>query len=450
MQSRRRWVTAMAALICAGMVSGCGGDRDATAPANPMATRASAFSAMGRLGEKLFTDSALSASGKQSCASCHVATRAFAGDDALPVPLGGPRMDLPGLRNTPSLAYAQFAPTFGTGEDGEPLGGFFYDGRAASLAEQAQKPFFTPFEMANRSPDELLERLRTRPYLGEFIEVFGSAAVQDSATALANIGLALAQYQKEDPAFRAFSSKFDAYLRGQATLSSQEQHGLALFNNAAKGNCAACHVSSPTANTPALFTDFTYDNIGVPRNWKIAANVDGNGLSYVPQNGRALGAPRYDYYDLGLCGPLREDLAATPSRCGAFKVPTLRNAALTGPYFHNGVFGTLQEVVAWYGTRNTAPERWYRRADGTPDIAFNDLPQIYGDNVNVSEVPYIPGFAPALTDAEMADIVRFLCTLTDGFDPANPAAYRVPSQCHATPDSLAATRAGTSAATVAR
>ncbi|WP_455289803.1 cytochrome-c peroxidase [Cupriavidus necator] len=432
---------AMAALACAWMVSGCGGDRD-VAPRT--AARAGELSRMARLGEQLFADTALSASGKQSCASCHVASRAFAGDDALPVPLGGPRMDLPGLRNTPSLAYAHFSPAFGIDEDGKAVGGFFHDGRADSLAQQAQKPFFTPFEMANQSPQELLERLLTRPYLDEFTEMFGKAAVQDAATALAGIGQALAQYQKEDPAFHAFSSKYDAYVRGQAKLSSQEQNGLALFNDPAKGNCAACHNSSPTDTTPALFTDFTYDNIGIPRNWKIAANVDGNGLSYVPKNGLALGAPGHEYYDLGLCGPLREDLTASPSRCGAFKVPTLRNVALTGPYFHNGVFNTLQEAVAWYVTRDTDPGRWYRKADGTPDTAFNDLPQAYAGNVNVSEVPYIPSLAPTLSDGEIADLVRFLCTLTDGFDPTKPMAYRVPSQCHATADSVAATRAGTS------
>ncbi|SOZ17560.1 cytochrome-c peroxidase [Cupriavidus taiwanensis] len=434
----------MAAMACALAVGACGGGGDSGG--NSQATQAPAagqLSAMAQLGEKLFNDTALSASGKQSCATCHVDSRAFAGDDRLAVPLGGPNMDLPGLRNTPALAYNQFTPAFSIGADGKAVGGFFRDGRSPSLADQAEKPFFTPFEMANATPEELLGRLLTRPYLDEFTAVFGKASVQDATAALHNIGQALAQYQKEDPAFHQFSSKYDAYLKGATALTPQELNGLALFNNPAKGNCTSCHVSTPTAATPALFTDFSYDNVGIPRNWKIPANIGGNTLDYVPKNGTALGEPNHDYYDLGLCGPLRDDLARSTSRCGAFKVPTLRNIALTGPYFHNGVFDTLQEVVAWYITRDTDPARWYTKADGSPDVSYNDLPAAYGSNVNVSEVPYIPGLAPTLTNSEMADLVHFLCTLTDGFDPANPAAYRVPAQCNATADSIAATRAGT-------
>ncbi|WP_208647561.1 cytochrome-c peroxidase [Cupriavidus lacunae] len=441
-----RALAGLATALCAWLVASCGGgDGTGSSDAASATPAGSQLSAMAQVGEKLFTDTALSASGRQSCATCHVASRAFAGDDPLAVPLGGPGMDLPGLRNTPALAYNQFTPSFSIGADGKAVGGFFRDGRSPSLADQAEKPFFTPFEMANASPEELLGRLLTRPYLDQFTAVFGKASVQDATTALHNIGQALAQYQKEDPAFRQFSSKYDAYLKGSASLTPQELNGLALFNNPAKGNCTACHVSTPTATTPALFTDFSYDNVGIPRNWKIPANLDGNTLSYVPKNGTALGEPNHDYYDLGLCGPLRDDLASRTSRCGAFKVPTLRNIALTGPYFHNGVFNTLEEVVAWYITRDTDPGRWYTKADGTPDIQYNDLPTAYAGNVNVSEVPYIPGLAPTLTNSEMADLVRFLCTLTDGFDPANPSAYTVPAQCNATEASVAATRAGAAA-----
>jgi cytochrome c peroxidase len=400
---------------------------------------------MAQVGQKIFSDTALSASGKQSCATCHVASRAFAGDDALPVPLGGPNMDLPGLRNTPALAYNQFTPTFSIGTDGKAVGGFFRDGRSPSLADQAEHPFTTPFEMANASADEVLARLLTRPYIDEFTAVFGKGSAQDATTALHNIGQALAQYQKEDPVFHPFSSKYDAYLKGTAQLTPQEYNGLAIFNNPAKGNCTACHVSTPTATTPALFTDFSYDNVGIPRNWKIPANLDGTTLDYVPGNAAALGAPNRDYYDLGLCGPLRTDLASRTARCGGFKVPTLRNIALTAPYFHNGEFDTLEEVVTWYITRDTNPARWYTRPDGSPDIPYNDLPTAYDGNVNVREVPYIPSLAPTLTDSEIADLVRFLCTLTDGYDPANPSVYTVPAQCNSTAASVAATRAGAAA-----
>jgi len=441
----------LAAVLLGMWLAGCGGGGDDGSSGNSAATApvAGSLSAMARVGEKIFSDTALSASGRQSCATCHVESRGYAADDGLAVPLGGPNMDLPGLRNAPSLTYMQFTPAFSVQPDGTPVGGFFRDGRAASIADQAEQPFITPFEMANASADEVLARLLTRPYLSDFKAVFGGSSVTDATTALHNIGQALAQYQKEDPSFHRFSSKYDAYLNGTAQLTPQELNGLALFNNPAKGNCTACHVSTPTATTPALFTDFTYDNVGIPRNWKIAANVDGNTLGYVPRNGAALGDPGHDYYDLGLCGPLRAEFAGRTSLCGAFKVPTLRNIALTAPYFHNGVFDTLEEAVAWYITRDTDPARWYRKADGTPDILYNDLPVAYAGNVNVSEVPYIPSLAPNLSDGEIADLVRFLCTLTDGFDAANPSAYQPPAQCQSTAASVAATRAGGAAAPAA-
>ncbi|EYS89242.1 diacylglycerol kinase [Cupriavidus sp. SK-4] len=429
-------VIVMALALLAGCSGGCSeGDPDPAPAGNQL-------SPMGQLGEKIFFDTALSASGQQSCATCHVRERAYAADDDLAVPFGGPGMDFAGLRNAPSLAYVQFTPPFGFDKDGAPFGGFFRDGRAASLAQQAEMPFLTSFEMANASADEVLSRLLTRPYLDEFKAVFGPDAATDGTTTLHQIGQALAQYQSEDRSFHAFSSKYDAYLQGRAQLTQAELNGLALFNNPAKGNCTACHVSTPTGSTPALFTDFTYDNVGLPRNWRIAANIDGNTLEYVPHNGTGLGQPWHDYYDMGLCGPLRTDLASRTSLCGAFKVPTLRNIALTAPYFHNGVFDTLEEAVAWYVTRDTMQARWYVRPDGSPDIPYNDLPTVYAAGVNVTEVPYIPGLAPTLSNREIADVVRFLCTLTDGFDPANPSAYRVPSQCNATEASVAATLAG--------
>jgi cytochrome c peroxidase len=152
----------------------------------------------------------------------------------------------------------------------------------------------------------------------------------------------------------------------------------------------------------------------------------------------------------------RPNLSATTSLCGLFKVPTLRNVAITSPYFHNGVFSDLHQVLEWYVTRdinndtannpnpvNAGPGgnpyqpvgTFYTAADGTPDLyEYNDLPADFDANVNVGEVPYTPptfggGQAPTLTAAEIDDIVSFLCTLTDGFDPENPAAYNVPAQC---------------------
>jgi cytochrome c peroxidase len=149
-------------------------------------------------------------------------------------------------------------------------------------------------------------------------------------------------------------------------------------------------------------------------------------------------------------------LSATTTLCGVFKVPTLRNIAVTSPYFHNGVFSDLHQVLEWYVTRDInndtgnnpnpvaagpggnpyqAVGTFYTAADGTPDLyEYNDLPAQYDANVNVGEVPYTPptfggGQAPTLDAQDIDDIVAFLCTLTDGFDPQNPSAYNVPAQC---------------------
>jgi cytochrome c peroxidase len=325
--------------------------------------------------------------------------------------------------------YASFTPAFYFASDGTPTGGFFRDGRAASLIDQAQLPFLNQFEMANPSAADVQQRLQSRPYYAQFVQVFGSAGTADATMTLASVGAALAAYEAEGPEFRPFSSKFDAYTNGQTTLTADELQGMALFNDPSKGNCTACHISTPVGGVPALFTDFTYDNVGIPRNWQIAANAENTTLPYVPANGTALGAD-YRYYDMGLCGPQRTTYSSLTQLCGMFKVPTLRNVAIKQHYFHNGVFDNLSDVVSWYITRDTNPTHWYVKADGvTVDVPYNDLPTIYDANVNIVEVPYNPGVAPTLTPAEMNQIVNFLCTLTDGYDPSNPAAYRQQPQC---------------------
>ncbi|CAJ0866495.1 cytochrome-c peroxidase [Ralstonia flatus] len=435
-----------ASLLVATLLTACGGGDGGASSSSPASTSAETLSPMAQVGKQIFFDQALSASGKQSCASCHDPSRGFTDPNNLAVSIGGPNSDLPGLRNSPSLNYASFTPNFKVDSTGKASGGFFRDGRSASLADQAQQPFTNAFEMANASADDVLKTLLTRPYLDQFTAVFTEAGIQNSATAMQSIGRALAAFQSEDPSFHTFDSKFDAYLAGKTTLTDAETRGLLLFNNPTKGNCNACHISTGKGSTPALFTDFTYDNVGIPRNWSIAANQEGTPLPYVPKNGVALGNPNYSYYDLGMCGPLRTDFRVGGSTCGKFKVPTLRNIALTPPYFHNGVFQTLDQVVAWYITRDTDPGRWYVKADGTPDVPYNDLPVGFDANVNVAEVPYNPGTAPSLTNQEMSDLVHFLCTLTDGFDPANPSAYRVPAQCNSTAASVGAARIQTASA----
>jgi len=140
--------------------------------------------------------------------------------------------------------------------------------------------------------------------------------------------------------------------------------------------------------------------LGLPRNLAIPANVDPN------------------YYDLGLCGPLRTDLSNKPETCGLFRTPSLRNVARRQVFFHNGVVNRLEDAVRFYATRDTQPEKWYpRSADGTTH-KFDDLPPQYLGNVE-NKPPFggPVGAAPVLSESDVADLVAFLNTLTDGWAP---------------------------------
>ena len=197
---------------------------------------------------------------------------------------------------------------------------------------------------------------------------------------------------------------------GQAKLAPQEERGFALFNDPDKGNCAHCHKSVMRSDGPPLFTDYGFVAIGVPRNPAIPANADAG------------------YFDLGLCGPARTDLAGHPEYCGMFKAPSLRNVALRLSFYHNGIYHSLEQTVAFYAERDTNPEKYYpRNSDGTVN-KFDDLPAEYHANIN-AEPPFGRklGDQPALSKQEIGDIVAFLQTLTDGYLPARATAAHAPS-----------------------
>ena len=438
-----------AALLLGAVLSACSGGGSGSGAASGLSPAA-------KLGQQIFADTALSTSGKQSCATCHVARFAFAEDNSgngpdgnSPVPLGGTGMNETGFRNTPSLMYASFAPAFYFDGDGGPNGGFFRDGRAATLADQAQDPFTTAFEMGNADNAAVVAKLKTRPYIGDFEALYGADVLNNPDTAMQRVGAAIAAFETEGEQFHPFSSKFDAVNAGKARFTAQEANGFALFNNPTKGNCAACHPStSANGSTPALFTDFSFDNLGVPRNADIPANSDSAAPPYTPVNSDD---SVHSYYDLGICGPLRApDGRNLSGVCGQFKVPTLRNIALTAPYFHNGRFASLKDALGFYVRRDTNPDQFYPTAGDGSVTKFDDLPALYGGlfvvnvndpnsdanyvgNVNTGEIPYNRRLAgePALTADEINDVIAFLCTLTDGYDPANPTALSLPAQCTA-------------------
>jgi cytochrome c peroxidase len=356
------------------------------------------------LGRALFFSPQLSVSGQMSCATCHDPAFAYGPPNARGTQLGGPGMDSVGLRAVPSLRYLQNVPPFEEhhfdeavedSTDQGPTGGHAWDGRANTTHDQARLPLTSPFEMANPDLEAVVARLEKGPLGGRFRSTFGDDVFADPARALTALLKCLEVFQQSPQDFYPYSSRYDAYLRGKGTLTSAEQRGLALFNARNKGNCASCHPSQPRKGVLPHFTDFGFNALGVPRNSALPANGD----------------PRY--FDLGLCGPVRTDLAGHPEYCGFFRVPGLRNTAARRAYFHNGVFHTLDQVMDFYVARDTSPGKFYRKTNGQVD-AFDDLPPEHRKNVN-QEPPFgrKPGAPPALTPAEISDLIAFLGTLTD-------------------------------------
>jgi cytochrome c peroxidase len=363
-------------------------------------------SALAALGAQLFSDPALSASGKIACASCHDPKHDFGPANAQAVQRGGADGRSFGVRAVPSLKYTQNTPPFTehfVDDDGDdsvdqgPAGGRTWDGRAQSFHDQARLPLFSSFEMANTDADAVVAKVRTG-HAAQFRAVFGDKVFDDAALAFKGVLMALETYQQSPKEFYPYSSKYDAYLKHDAALSAQELRGLAAFNDPEKGNCARCHPSAKIKGAFPQFTDFGFAAIGAPRNAAIPANADRR------------------YFDLGLCGPLRTDLQDRLEFCGLFRTPSLRNVARRPVFLHNGVFHSLSEVVRFYAERDTKPQQWYpRRTDGRI-LKFDDLPAAYAANLD-TQAPFDrrAGDAPAMSAQDIEDIVVFLQTLSDGY-----------------------------------
>jgi cytochrome c peroxidase len=389
---------------------------DATAQTNdPSLTRPEAYaraSALAALGRALFLDPSLSGSGQMACSTCHDPRHAFGPSNAFAVQLGGKDMHQPGIRAVPSLRYLQVVPQFtehffesdeeGDGSiDNGPTGGLTWDGRVDRGRDQARIPLLSPYEMANDSAAGVVADVREGGHAAELTRIFGNRIFADSDKAFAAIVETLEVYEQDFRDFYPYSSKYDTYLAGRAALTEQEMRGLALFNDPAKGNCGNCHRSGIGADgTPPQFTDYGLIAIGVPRNHDISANADAN------------------FFDLGACGPLRTDLAGDRNYCGLFSTPTLRNVALRKTFFHNGAAHTLREAIQFYVERDTKPEKWYPRDAAGHVRKFDDLPEQYWKNINM-EPPFggRPGDPATLSASEIEDVIAFLNTLTDGYEP---------------------------------
>jgi cytochrome c peroxidase len=353
------------------------------------------------------------------------------------VMLGGATLTQPGARAVPSLTYLDRQPDFSVGPDdlisetvsltqmaalGQtsaraqktatqtsqsaanvvPQGGMFWDGRVDTLQMQASVPLLDPREMDGGSTEKVAGKLQHAAYANSLKELFGDNIFQNPRMLMSEAMFAVARYEIEEPGFHSYTSKYDYWLEGRARLSDSEMRGYLLFNDPDKANCGGCHISQPSLDgLPPLFTDHQYEALAAPRN---AALVDNKNPHY---------------FDLGICGPIRTDIADQTQFCGMFLTPTLRNTATRRTFFHNGVFHTLQEVLDFYNFRDTNPEKIYpRAADGTVQ-KFNDIPVQYQANVDVSDPPFDRhlGETPAMTAQDEADIIAFLKTLNDGYKP---------------------------------
>ena len=397
---------------------------DATRPTATLMSTATGIEALGR---ELYFDKSLSRNGNQACAECHDPKFGFTGPKVAvnkggAVYAGSFRQRF-GARKPPSAAYATFAPIFYfDAAEGLWLGGNFWDGRATGAklgnpaADQALAPFLNPVEQALPDASCVVYLVRESNYADLFYAVWGMAladvefpddmrqqcrqssadfdveftAEEDAALAAAydQVGLSIAAFEAS-PEVNPFSSKFDAWRAGMAELTDQEEWGFELFTGA-QAMCADCHPVDDAAG--GLFTDFSFDNLGLPRN---------------PAN------PIYTidpgFVDLGLGGVLGD-----PDEHGKHKVPTLRNVdkrpgtQATKAFGHNGYFKSLEQIVHFYNTRDvkdvcpgpyTADEAMASDCWPAPEV---------GVNVNSDELGDL-----GLTADEEAAIVAFMRTLSD-------------------------------------
>ena len=383
------------------------------------------------LGEELYFDENLSQPAGQSCASCHDPDFGFVDPDSFLPVSEGVLPDRFGGRNSPSAAYAMYSPIrYFDVDEGLWIGGQFWDSRATGeelgdpLADQALGPFTNPVEMANHEQFNVIRDVANSDYRDLYeavwpdtdLDSWSRLTSDEMDEAYEQVALSIAAFERTN-AFAPFNSKYDAYLKtcldfggdpgdcaigsgskaskaGKAIFSAEEWYGLALFmgendNDGVLGKkegamCAACHVAdwipavgnvivpdwAPAGMVPPVFTDFTYDNLGVPKNMAFPFDPD---------------AP----LDLGLGAVVGDD-----AENGKFKVMTLRNIGLTEPYAHNGFFVTLKEITHFYNTRDTGV--W--------------PPPEYADTVNHDELGNL-----GLSEADEDALVSFMMTLNDGY-----------------------------------
>jgi cytochrome c peroxidase len=397
------------------------------------------------LGREIFNDPNLSVNRDESCASCHRRDTGGTGAESLVNAHGavyeGSIKGRFGNRKPPASAYASLAPLFAYDPVMGFFGGNFWDGRATGwklgnpAADQAQGPFLNPVEQAVPSAAELVLRVCQADYADLFRRVWGPAACDDTEQGYASIARSVEAFEDARET-NQFSAKFDLARIDMVKLSAKEARGLALFKD--QGKCAQCHSLADTANGP-LLTDFTFDNLGVPRNPENPFYA----MNDVLIDGQPINPLGPDWVDPGLAGFLQtigEDstwralpyvtssllgmsqetlLTLAQTNRGKHRVPTLRNvdkrpnANFVKAYGHNGYFKSLNSIVHFYNTRDVLA-RCPSSATDIEALANNcwPAPEVT-DNLNTAEVGDLK-----LTASDEDAIVAFLGTLSDGwFDP---------------------------------
>ncbi|MGP2657773.1 cytochrome-c peroxidase [Malaciobacter sp. WC5094] len=337
------------------------------------------------LGRSLFFDVNLSKNRTQSCSTCHNPQKGFADDRDNTIgamaSLGDDGKSL-GDRQAPSAAYAKFSPKFHFNEKKKKyIGGQFWDGREATLAGQAGGPPTNPIEMGMPSKKAVVDRIKENPYyVKTFKELYGKDIFASNEEAYKAMADAIEKFEMTDE-FSPFDSKYDRYLRGEYDLTVLEDLGRSIFFSNNNNSCATCHVLKGEDKAGETFTNYEYHNIGVPVNHKLRAR---NGVTAI---------------DNGL---LNNPAVNDEKEKGKYKVPTLRNVAVTAPYMHNGVFKELKTVVEFYDKYNN-PSRKLNPETGKP---WGE-PEIK-ETISLEELK-----AKKQSDRKVEALVAFMKLLTD-------------------------------------
>ncbi|UFS69334.1 cytochrome-c peroxidase [Geomonas sp. RF6] len=431
------------------------------------------------LGKKLFFDPSLSNPPGQSCAECHDPAVGWTGPDAA-LNAGGAVYEGVvhtrfGNRKPPTSAYAGFTPILhqcggigdmgmcgsmggGVGggmgggmggmEPGSFVGGIFWDGRATGwtlgdpVAEQAMGPFLNPLEQNNPNAKHVCLNVMRTEYAPLFEEVWGAGSldcVKDVNGTYERIARSIAAYERSAEV-SPFSSRFDIFWKNTETLrppvrminsmnksrfanrglSDLELQGLVIFNT--KGNCSSCHFLQPMHGSRfPLFTDFRYHNLGVPKN--PANPFDGMPPKWNPDG--------VEWIDKGLGGFLAKTAGMTDSsgaardftafaaeNMGKQRTPTLRNvdkrisSDFIKAYAHNGYFKSLDDIIDFYNLRDVLPQCNV----ANPPLLPSGEPSCFpppevAENIDTNDLGDLK-----LTSAEVAALVAFLQTLSDGYE----------------------------------